>query len=131
MPSGGCRVSDLLVLLWSGLPITSRQDRGAEDPDVVAARNAVPPTIQQDAGRSGQAGRGHAVDHQLVALEQIKPGGGMQRDRMSERIVDRGNDRDPSAEVTIRADWPQRIVMRVLGTRRVQSRAESQNECSR
>ena len=50
---------------------------------------------------------------------------------MSERRVDRGNDSDSLTDVTIRADGFQRVVLRVLGPRRVQRRAECQHKFRR
>ena len=67
--------------------VPARQDTRAEGPDVVAARDAVPLTIQQSAGRAGQANRGGAVDHQLVVSEQVNPGRWMQRDRVGAQVV--------------------------------------------
>ena len=62
----GHRVSSRLEPLEIRARVPARQDTRAEGTDVVAAREAVPLTIQQIAGRAGQAIRGGAVDHQLV-----------------------------------------------------------------
>src|SRR5271168_3160355 len=62
----GSRPLDLVVQPrgepWTG----SRQDRRAEDLDVVAARFAVTQAVEQRSVGTGQARRGHAVDHEPV-----------------------------------------------------------------
>src|SRR5262245_39261658 len=96
------------------------QDRTTEDPDVVAARNPGPPTIEQYAGRAGQAQRGGAVDHELVVREQVDSSGGMERDRMSGGGVVRRYNPNSSADTAFGADRRERVVIGVLGPRRVQ-----------
>ena len=127
----GHRVSSRLEPLGIRSRVPARQDKRAEGPDVVAARDAVPLTIQQSAGRAGQAIRGGAVDHQLVVSEQVNPGRWMQRDRVGERVVDCRDDPDLLAGMAVGAHRCQRVVIRVLGGCRVQCRAEGQDEFRR
>ena len=71
------------------------RDRGNE----VAAGLAVAPAVEQHARRVGQAAGAHAVDRQLVAVVQVEPLGGEERDALRSRGRTRREHADAMADL--------------------------------